>query len=222
MKTLVFENKALNKGFTQVPNSILYDNSISHSARFLYTVLLSFAWTQDQVFPGQDRLVDILSCSGKSVRNYLIELKEKKLISWKQRGLNKTNIYTISDWNDTYQAGTVKSTVQERKRLPFKKCTKLPTKNTKVNNTKCEGGTLSLSKGERKPTRQTLQDILSLCEPYYPAYAQRLGLYESEVKSVANRMASYLIAYNKKVPRPEAMLNKWLEEDIQSGKLEAE
>jgi len=221
MRTLVFENKALNGGFTQVPNSILYDNSISQSARFLYTVLLSFAWTQDQVFPGQDRLVDILSCSKRSVRTYLIELKEKKLISWKQRGLNKTNIYTISDWNDTYQAGAATIAVQERQPLPFKNGTKLPTNNTKVNNTKCECGTLRLLDKEKKPRKETLAGILSLCEPYYPAYAQRLGLYESEVKSVANKMGSYLIAYGIHVPRPEAMLNKWLVEDIQSGKLEA-
>jgi len=145
MKTLVFENKALNGGFTQIPNSILYDNSISQSARFLYTVLLSFAWTQDQVFPGQDRLVDILSCSKRSVRTYLIELKEKKLISWKQRGLNKTNIYTISDWNDTYQAGAATIAVQERQPLPFKNGTKLPTKNTKVNKTEREREKFSLS-----------------------------------------------------------------------------
>jgi len=81
------------KKYTQVPNSILHDNSISQSARFLYMALLSFG--QDQVSPDQARLAEMTSLSESSVKRCLIELREKKLISWKRRGFNETNVYTI-------------------------------------------------------------------------------------------------------------------------------
>jgi len=86
--------------FTQVPNSILHDNSISQSARFLYTVLLSFAWNKKKVFPSHDRLAEKTGYSERTVKRCLIELREKKLISWKRRGFNKTNIYTLCDLGD--------------------------------------------------------------------------------------------------------------------------
>jgi len=81
------------KKYTYTPNSVMHDPSISHSARFLYTVLLSFG--QDQVSLGQARLAEITSYSERTVRRYLIELREKKLISWKRLEFNETNVYTI-------------------------------------------------------------------------------------------------------------------------------
>ena len=81
------------KKYTQVPNSVIDDTSISHSARFLYMVLLSFG--QDQVSPGQVRLAEISGYSKSTVKRCLNELREKKLISWKRLEFNETNIYTI-------------------------------------------------------------------------------------------------------------------------------
>jgi len=90
----------MNKGFTQTPNSVAFDTSISHSARSIHGALLSFAWNTKKVFPGQARLAEMTGYSERTVKRCLIELREKKLISWKRRGFNKTNIYTLCDLGD--------------------------------------------------------------------------------------------------------------------------
>lgn len=99
MNNITFENEAIAQGFTQVPNYILRNPSISVQARFLYQVLLSYAWDKKEAFPGQVVLCETMGCSDDSIRRYLNELKEHKLIDWKQRGLGKTNLYTVLDWN---------------------------------------------------------------------------------------------------------------------------
>jgi len=86
--------------FTQTPNSVMYDTSISHSARAVYSSLLSFAWNKKKAFPGQARLAEMTGYSKSTVKRCLNELREKKLISWKRRGFNKTNVYTLCDLGD--------------------------------------------------------------------------------------------------------------------------
>jgi len=81
------------KKYTYTPNSVIDDTSISRGAKAIYTALLSFG--QDQVSPDQARLAEMTSLSESSVKRCLIELREKKLISWKRRGFNETNVYTI-------------------------------------------------------------------------------------------------------------------------------
>jgi len=91
--------------FTQTPNNVAFDTSISHSARSIYGAILSFAWNKKKVFPGQARLAEKTGYSERTVRRCLNELGEKKLISWKRRGFNKTNIYTLCDLGDDSSNG---------------------------------------------------------------------------------------------------------------------
>lgn len=137
MKTIIFENKSLSKGFTQIPNKILLCPQISAQAKALYSVLLSFAWFENQCFPGQERLGEALGWSSDdTVRKYLDELRELKLIDWEQRGLNKTNTYIIKNW-DTLPGLNPKSLgVKNPKDVGFKNPKSLGTNNTKDKNTK--------------------------------------------------------------------------------------
>ncbi len=96
-KTLVILDPVLKKGFTSVPNIVLYAKNLSMPARCLYSILLSFAWSESECFPGQERLADVAGCTDRTIRKYLDELKEYGLISWVQRGLNQTNVYYIND-----------------------------------------------------------------------------------------------------------------------------
>jgi hypothetical protein len=96
--TIVVLNEALKHGFTQLPNYVLKDKGLSFGARLAYAVLLSYAWQEDSCFPGQDRMAKDLGTSDRSVRTFLNELKKKGYITWKQQGLNKTNIYYILDF----------------------------------------------------------------------------------------------------------------------------
>jgi hypothetical protein len=50
-------------GFTQVPNFILEDSSLSLGAKVTYSLFLHFAWNKDSVFPGQDRLAQHMGMS---------------------------------------------------------------------------------------------------------------------------------------------------------------
>ena len=96
--TLVILNEALKKGFAQLPYYVLEDGKLSFGARCTYAILLKYAWKEDSCFPGQDRIAKDLSCSLSQVKRYLQQLKERKYVSWKQRGLGKTNVYYILDY----------------------------------------------------------------------------------------------------------------------------
>jgi len=82
-------------GFTQVPNYILRSNELTVGAKIVYSVLLSYAWHKDSCYPGQEKLAQHIGVSDRSVRTYLKELESKKMLSIVQKGLGKTNEYTL-------------------------------------------------------------------------------------------------------------------------------
>jgi hypothetical protein len=96
--TIVVLNQALKHGFAQIPRYVLCDHRLSMAARLTYAVLLSYAWQQDSCFPGQDRMAVDLGVTRRAVINYLMELRDCNYISWQRRGLGKTNIYYILDY----------------------------------------------------------------------------------------------------------------------------
>ncbi len=116
-KTLIIQDPVLKRGFTATPNAILTAQGLSLAAKTVYAILLMFAWRDDECWPGQERLAKTAGCTGRTIRRYLVELKEYGLISWLQRGLNQTNIYYIHDL----------SQIERLKALPHKDRTKLST-----------------------------------------------------------------------------------------------
>ncbi len=96
--TIVVLNEALKHGFTQLPNYVLKDKRLSFGAKLTYAVLLSYAWQEESCFPGQERIATDLHTSERSIRRFLVELKDGGFIDWKQQGLNKPNIYYILDY----------------------------------------------------------------------------------------------------------------------------
>ncbi|MGQ9498744.1 MAG: helix-turn-helix domain-containing protein [Desulfotomaculales bacterium] len=96
-KTLVIQDPVLKKGFTAIPNAVLWAPGLSLSAKALYAILLGFAWADEECFPGQDKLAAAADADIKTVRKYLNELRDYGLISWVRRGLNRPNIYYIHD-----------------------------------------------------------------------------------------------------------------------------
>lgn len=96
--TIVVLNQALKYGFTQLPRFVLKDKRLSFGARLTYAVLLSYAWQEDSCFPGQDKMASDLGVSRQAINGYLIELREHAYINWERRGLGRTNIYYILDY----------------------------------------------------------------------------------------------------------------------------
>lgn len=99
---IIHKDATLKKGFTIMPNIVMLDENLSFQARFLYQLMLMFSWLKGNCFPGQDRLAQIMKVHRNSVLRYLQELKDYGLVSWKRRGLNKTNIYYIEKISDVY------------------------------------------------------------------------------------------------------------------------
>ena len=82
-------------GFTQVPNILLRSDKLSPQAKIVYAQLLSYAWTQERCFPGQERLAQDLGSSRTTIYRALDELKEQGWLEVERRGLGKTNIYIL-------------------------------------------------------------------------------------------------------------------------------
>jgi len=53
-------------------------------------------------FPGQDKLSETIGKSRSSIFRGLNELRNRGLVSWKTRGLNKTNLYIIEPVTEVY------------------------------------------------------------------------------------------------------------------------
>ena len=98
-KTLIFEDRVVAQGFTQIPNAILRCSGLSAGSRLLYAILLSYAWQDGECFPGQERLADDLGFkSTRGIRKLLAELKDTGLIRVTRRGKMQTNVYVITSW----------------------------------------------------------------------------------------------------------------------------
>jgi len=82
-------------GFTQIPNFILTDDTLSLGAKVAYAMFLHYAWNKDFCFPGQDRLGEAMGMSKSRVNEFIKELERVGLVEIRRRGQGKTNIYRI-------------------------------------------------------------------------------------------------------------------------------
>ena len=83
-------------GFTQVPNFILRDSSLSLGAKVVYAMFLHFAWNNDSCFPGQERLAEYMGMSDSRASFFIKELEAAGLIEIRRRGQGKTNLYRVN------------------------------------------------------------------------------------------------------------------------------
>ena len=97
-----FRDPAEAKGYTAAPNWLWRFRGPSIQARFLFALLLSYAWQEGHCWPGQRRLAEDLEVSERTIRTWLKELVDARLISIERRGLNRTNVYWIEP---LHQAG---------------------------------------------------------------------------------------------------------------------
>ena len=92
---IVGADPATRFGFTQVPNFLLTDKTLSVGAKLTYAMLLKYAWTDNACFPGQQTLAVDMGAGERSVRTYLKELEDIGFLEVKQRGLGRTNLYKL-------------------------------------------------------------------------------------------------------------------------------
>ena len=97
-RTVIIQDPALKTfegGFTSIPNRILENPDLTLGARMTYAMLLKYAWQDNFCFPAQESVARDLGVTDRSVRTFLTELRDHRLIDWKQRGLNRPNIYYL-------------------------------------------------------------------------------------------------------------------------------
>jgi biotin operon repressor len=82
-------------GFTQVPNFILKNDGLTVGEKITFAMFLSYAWNNDKVFPGQERLAHDIGVTRQSVSTFIKGLEKKGFLTIKRRGLGLTNIYTL-------------------------------------------------------------------------------------------------------------------------------
>jgi hypothetical protein len=81
--------------FIIVPHEVAFDASLTVTARHLYTILLSYSFGKEEVWPGQDRLAKLLGLKVRMLQNYLIELESHNVIEREVRGNKMTNKYRL-------------------------------------------------------------------------------------------------------------------------------
>jgi hypothetical protein len=97
-RTLQFTKRWLNRGFTQVNNGLLRNTEVSHSARYLYILLMSRCFSREFSYPGETTLSKEMGVSEVSIISYKKELEDKGWIKVKRRGQGKTNLYFLDKY----------------------------------------------------------------------------------------------------------------------------
>ena len=82
-------------GFTQLPNFILNNDQLTSNAKVVYAKLLSYAWHNDRVFPGQERMAKDIGISQQSVSRAILELGNIGYLEIRRRGQGLTNLYVL-------------------------------------------------------------------------------------------------------------------------------
>jgi DNA-binding Lrp family transcriptional regulator len=208
-------------GFTQVPNEVLSDKTLSAQAKLLYSLLLSHAWEENKVFPGQKSLGDRMGCSTKTVRKYIKELENAGYLKKKRRGLNNTYLYTLNKWiSSDYERK--KLPVKKQKINPIKKGSQLPSKNTQnnhtqFNQTKSEGVNTTPPKFQKG--KASYQEIFDECENNLEQVSHITLVDQDDIRTVLKKMASYYAAKGINVENWTDMLTHWVMKDREAGKV---
>ncbi len=99
---VIFRDLEKQYGFAQISHLITEDRLLSDLAVRVYLALLKYAMNKNYCFPGQDKLAETIGKSRSSIFRGLNELRNRGLVSWKTRGLNKTNLYVLEPITEIY------------------------------------------------------------------------------------------------------------------------
>jgi len=84
------------KGYTLLPNFILYQPGLSAYAKLIYAMILSYAWGKKRrAFPGQQRLAEDCGVGLATVKRYIKELVDQDAMTVIRRGQGRTNVYIL-------------------------------------------------------------------------------------------------------------------------------
>ena|SRR5437764_1051595 len=76
-------------GFTQVPNFILKNDALTVGEKITFAMFLTYAWNNDKVFPGQERLAKDTGVTRRSVNTFIKGLEKKRIPHNPEKGIRK-------------------------------------------------------------------------------------------------------------------------------------
>ena len=82
-------------GFTQIPNVVLKEPKLSVGAKLTYSILLSYAWNNNLVYPGQETMAKEFEIGKRSIVRFLAELEKVGYLEIERRGQGLTNRYIL-------------------------------------------------------------------------------------------------------------------------------
>jgi len=82
-------------GFTQVPNCMINNQGLSIGAKVVYAKLLSYAWHNHLVYPGQETMAKELGAGRRSIVRFVAELERSGYLEVERRGQGLTNRYIL-------------------------------------------------------------------------------------------------------------------------------
>jgi biotin operon repressor len=82
-------------GFTQLPNCVLNDPKLSPGGKVVYAKLLSYAWYNNRVFPGQEKLAEEIGSGKRTIIRLIAELEKRGYVEVQRRGQGLTNVYVL-------------------------------------------------------------------------------------------------------------------------------
>ena len=92
--------------FTPVYHSFLHSKRLNGKEKLLYIILKSFlsvSKREGKVFPAIETICDMVDMSKPTVIGILKSLEKKGVLNIEQRGLNKSNIYTLYDYKALWE-----------------------------------------------------------------------------------------------------------------------
>lgn len=126
----------ITRNFTQIPNTIIFDKRLTPPEKVILMAILSYDFGTDKIFPSQGNIANKLKISRRTVNEHVRSLIKKEYIYVKKRGYSMSNMYFIREekFSDTEKTNEDNG-ISNEKNISYQLRTKLPTKNTEVNNT---------------------------------------------------------------------------------------
>ena len=136
------------KGFTQIPNTIIYDKSINDGEFRAFAAFLSFKYGAfGKVFPSQQTIGTKIGRTRETINRYIRQLKKLGYIRTRKRGYSTSNEYYFnSDKNLTNEKKITSLVIK----VPYQKLENYHSNNTRDNNTKDNKGIEILRKKMNK------------------------------------------------------------------------
>lgn len=174
---VIFEDRWLSQGFAKIPTVVMRSPRLSMQAKAMYGLLLSYAWENGMVFPGQSRLCAETGSTPNTLRAWVKELVGVGLLKVTRRGQGKTNLYKFLSL-DRFLSDTQSVAHQETQSVEFTDAQRVEPKEDSVEKDSVE------KEKKESPLGDSKENAARVSSPR-PPKAKKLTEYEAHASCLA-------------------------------------